>query len=335
LFIATTGQWMWHFPLGEHVTSVGIIRLEDRGASSEEARAQAFDAAVANNHQLQAVLGRNARRITPVRNVRDWSYRVSKVCGPGWMLAGDSSAFIDPVLSTGVFLAMHAGRQAGRLAIELARGLCTETDALAQYQRQHAALFDDLLRIVKFFYQQNLHRDDYFWESKRILVESTPSISPQKSFMILTSGLVKNLAYADKVQATTERRELVAQGSAPELGQGDPDCLRFLCVHLRHRPSASIPSSLYLLIEPIDPSAPTLFRTTNWHVNCITPRYGNDPISVPALTPHLRQLDALVRRLDSHKGESLAAFWRRTRNELVEGIRGLPAEFELVRIFGE
>ena len=37
---------------------------------------------------------------------------MSRVVGPGWLLAGDASGFIDPVLSTGVFLAMHAGRQA-------------------------------------------------------------------------------------------------------------------------------------------------------------------------------------------------------------------------------
>ena len=40
---------------------------------------------------LRAVLGPHARRVTPVRRERDWSYRVREVAGPGWLAVGDAA----------------------------------------------------------------------------------------------------------------------------------------------------------------------------------------------------------------------------------------------------
>jgi flavin-dependent dehydrogenase len=35
--------------------------------------------------------------------------------GPGWVMVGDAYAFVDPVFSSGVYLAMHSGKQAAAL----------------------------------------------------------------------------------------------------------------------------------------------------------------------------------------------------------------------------
>jgi flavin-dependent dehydrogenase len=35
--------------------------------------------------------------------------------GPGWVMVGDAWAFVDPVFSSGVYLAMHSGRQAAAM----------------------------------------------------------------------------------------------------------------------------------------------------------------------------------------------------------------------------
>ena len=333
LFIASEGQWMWHFPLSESRTSIGLIRLAGDDGTDERAREQRFDDAVAGEQRLASVLGPAARRVTPVRNLRDWSYRVSHVVGPGFFLAGDASGFIDPVLSTGVMLAMHAGYHAATLATEVLRKGLPEEEARARYQSQHERFFEDMLRIVRFFYQRHRYRDDYFWESKRILMNDGNELRPRKAFMILTSGLVRNLAYDEAREgARTQRAELDRAGS--ELSGHDPDRLGFVCFHLRARIEDD-DVALYFLIEPKDPAAPTLFQTTNWHLNCLSPKLGNDPISVPAVAPHLRALERAVRALDTQAGESLSAFWRRTRDRLADAVRALPKELALVRVFGE
>ena len=51
----------------------------------------------------------HARRVTPAYASADFSYRQTKLTGERWMLAGDAAGFIDPVFSSGVFLALLAG----------------------------------------------------------------------------------------------------------------------------------------------------------------------------------------------------------------------------------
>jgi flavin-dependent dehydrogenase len=336
LFVASQGKWLWSFPLSETVTSIGAIQLDDVG-TSKDARLtdEAFDALVSGEPRLAAVLGADARRVTPVRRLRDWSYRTSRVCGPGWLLAGDSSGFIDPVLSTGVHLAMHAGYHAAKLVASVVCGEKAERHALDLYQSHHSALFKDLLRIVRFFYQQNLHLDDYFWESKKILLEiDDTELRPQHAFMILTSGLVRNLALEAKQASVDERHVSVLTSDRPDLEAHDPDRLGFVCFHISLR-SGTETAPLYLLIEPIDAAAPALFQTVNWHLNGLSPRLGNDPIRVPAATPHLLAFASMVRAVDHVRGESLATFWRRARGPLVEGLKSRAPALELVRVFGE
>lgn len=333
LFVAEDRYWLWLFPLDEERASVGLIRLDD-GASGT-ARETAFERAVQSSEEFMGVLGSRARRVTPVRHQRDWSYRVARVAGPGWLVAGDASGFIDPVLSTGVFLAMHAAHHAAVVACEARGDPASEARLLGEYQAHHRELFGDLLRMVRFYYQQHLSKEDYFWESKQILFNKETELKPQKAFLVLTSGLVKNLALDDKQTVVNERRARFAASGAEEIATHDPEQLGFVCFHVQFSPPGEEPAQLYVLFEPRDPAAPTMFRTANLDVNCMAPRFDNDPLGEPRLEPHLRRLQRRLGELDTVSGESLAVFWRRARGELLEAFRALPASFQLVRIFGE
>lgn len=341
LFSASQGKWIWQFPLAGGRTSVGIIRLEDDPTISEKMREEQFDAAVRADLPIAEVLGPGARRVTPVRNVRDWSYRVDRVSGPGWFTVGDASGFIDPVLSTGVLLAMHAAWDATQQILAARDGRRTEEEARRAYDAHHAELFENLMGMVRFFYRQNVARDDYFWKAKELLVGEASDFKPRKAFTALTSGLIaNNLAYRDKRDriegARAERAERGADAS--DVSGVDPDRLGFVCIHLRWRDPASdaqAASPLYLLVEPADRTAPTLFRTRNLDVNCLAPRHGHDPILVPGIAPHLQGIAERIRALDAVEDDDLASFWRRTRDSLMGTVHALPPEFELVRVFGQ
>ncbi|MCA9649566.1 MAG: tryptophan 7-halogenase [Myxococcales bacterium] len=334
-FVAEERCWLWLFPLGDGRSSVGVVRLDREQLDGSR---RDYEEAIASSEALRAVLGPHARRVTPVRRERDWSYRVREVTGPGWLAVGDAAGFIDPVLSTGVHLAMHSGWHAGRCAVELLRE--GRGEAPRRYAAHHRELFGDLLRMVRFYYQRNRTADDYFWESKRIMMPHEPTLSPSKAFVVLTSGLVQNLAlherdHDERARQRSRSVEARSPSLAPEVDGAEPEALAFLCIHLRHRLDDGEPSSLYLLVEPPDPGARALFRTRNWHVNAIAPRHGNDPVSVPAFGPTLRALGRELERLDTVPDEPLAAFWRRTRGPLLAVLRALPPAFSLVRIFGE
>ena len=336
VFIAEAGHWIWLFPLGGGRTSIGVISLNDGAPAGDDA----YDRLLAESPKLREILGPAARRVTPVRRQRDWSYRVTRLVGPGWLLVGDASGFIDPVLSTGVFLAMHAAYLAARALTAALRGRADEHAALAGYERAHRELFADLLRMVRFYYQQTLARDDYFWESKRILMSEDTEIRPQKAFMILTSGLVRNLAL-DDLQASQGARQggaiaaAAADLAAPDPAAAGPDRLGFLCLELRFADGAPRPAALYLLLEPLHPAEPALARTRNLQINCLAPRFANDPIRDDRLRGPLTALFAALRDLDDRPGEPLAGFWRRRRPDLLAALRRLPPEITLARAFGE
>lgn len=335
LFVAEDRHWLWLFPFPEGRASVGVISLDD-AIDDERSRAERFDDAVEKSDAFRRVLGAEARRVTPVRAERDWSYRMQRVVGPGFLLVGDASGFIDPVLSTGVFLAMHAARHAARTAIAVLKDGAPEAPALAAYQAHHRELFGDLLRMVRFYYQQNLHKEDYFWESKRILLRDDTELRPQKAFLILTSGLVRNLALEDVALREQNRRAAVVRdgGEPIDPGRPPPTTLGFVCVHLR-RVDVEPPAQLYLLIEPKNPGAPSLFRTAHFDINCLAPRYDNDPIREPALEPTLRHLGVALRQLDDLPEESLAQFWARRRSDVARLLARLPPGLECARVFGE
>jgi flavin-dependent dehydrogenase len=320
LFVAQPSQWWWMFPLADGRASVGVVQLD--AAARRTAPRRDFDRERQACAELTEALGPDARRCTDVRHERDWSYRMSAVAGPGWMAVGDAAGFLDPVLSTGVMLALHTGWHAARSAA---------TGDVAAYEARQREMFEDLLRIVRFYYRQNLHRDDYFWESKRILLEHDQKLAPQKAFVLLTSGLVGNLALEEQAAQKAERLETGA--------------LDFVGIHLRvhDREDAhastegGVPvrgSSLFLLVEPIDPGAPTLARTRNWHVNAVAPRHGNDPISVPALEGPIRSFIELVRELDTTASD-LAGFWPRLRAALPAYLARLDPTIAFVRAFGD
>ena len=73
-----------------------------------------------------------ARRVTEVHATGDFSFRNKQFTDDRWVLAGDAAGVIDPVWSSGVFIAILSGekaadvldrvlREPGRRAIEFSR----------------------------------------------------------------------------------------------------------------------------------------------------------------------------------------------------------------------
>ena len=53
-----------------------------------------------------------AEQLFPMKVTQDFSYRARALAGDGWVLVGDAFGFIDPVYSSGVFLALKSGEMA-------------------------------------------------------------------------------------------------------------------------------------------------------------------------------------------------------------------------------
>ena len=107
---------------------------------------------LARSARVQKIL-EGARRISGAHGLSDYSAKCDRVAGDGWVLVGDAAAFLDPVFSTGVFLALATGERAAE-AIERAlarRGRVDEKD-FDRYGREAERLWARFRRYVYGFY---------------------------------------------------------------------------------------------------------------------------------------------------------------------------------------
>jgi flavin-dependent dehydrogenase len=103
--------WCWLIPLRDDVMSVGAVcdptYLKQRRGDSE-----AFLMRTLALAPSVAARMRDAERVAPVHATGNYSYGCSRMAGGGWVMAGDAFAFIDPVFSAGVYLAMKSAEHA-------------------------------------------------------------------------------------------------------------------------------------------------------------------------------------------------------------------------------
>jgi len=147
-------SWFWLIPLTPERTSVGVVMdLAHFKAGGYSGPEECMDALI-RNHPAVADRLRDSRRVTPVRSAGHYSYRVSPLVGPRWLLAGDAAGFIDPIFSTGVFLALLSGEEGARTVHEvLDADKRLAAKRLRAYERKVNRVMDFYLRFVKRWYQ--------------------------------------------------------------------------------------------------------------------------------------------------------------------------------------
>ena len=112
MFTRVDMGWIWLIPISQSVTSVGAVIPQS--VHRRESKAVPEDSLT---HYLTGTAGlapllAHARRVSPARFDADYSYLGSSLAGDRWIAVGDAAAFLDPIFSTGVLLAMQAGLEA-------------------------------------------------------------------------------------------------------------------------------------------------------------------------------------------------------------------------------
>lgn len=144
--------WMWLIPLRDDLMSVGAVcfpehfkqRRNNKGGSSEESSNEAFLMRTLQSTPSVWTRMESAQRVAPVHATGNYTYGCTRMSGPGWLMAGDAYAFLDPVFSSGVFLAMNSAENAA----EVVDGSLRHPSREAALQR---AMQKRLLRGLKHF----------------------------------------------------------------------------------------------------------------------------------------------------------------------------------------
>jgi flavin-dependent dehydrogenase len=119
-FLPVDRGWAWQIPISTEVTSIGVV-VEKGEFQRRRLRHGAFfrELMGLSNHTRLAMEG--AERVLPFLVEGDFSYRMRRIAGDGWMLIGDAARFVDPIFSSGVSVALASARFAFR-AIEAGGG---------------------------------------------------------------------------------------------------------------------------------------------------------------------------------------------------------------------
>jgi FADH2-dependent halogenase len=106
------GGWFWLIPISETVMSVGVVLpRESYHAVARATPDETLDAVVSATPNVLRLLSRS-QVVTKAHFEADYSYLHSCQAGDRFALVGDAGAFLDPIFSTGVLLAMQSGVEA-------------------------------------------------------------------------------------------------------------------------------------------------------------------------------------------------------------------------------
>lgn len=100
--------WFWIIPLSGDVTSVGVVAQKGARPDPRETHETFFWRKVAESECLSTSLA-SARPRDDYRVESDYCFSYERYGQDNVLLAGDAASFIDPVFSSGVYLALESG----------------------------------------------------------------------------------------------------------------------------------------------------------------------------------------------------------------------------------
>jgi flavin-dependent dehydrogenase len=151
LIVVLRDAWFWLIPITAEAMSVGLVcdseHLKRCGLEPAELLARTIDAAPYVAQRMEG-----SERVSQVYVRRDFSYAMEKMVGPNFALIGDAAGFLDPIFSTGVFMAMKsADIAASAIEARLRGGSMRE---LRRYERDMSGALAKYLRFIENFYRR-------------------------------------------------------------------------------------------------------------------------------------------------------------------------------------
>ncbi len=148
-------SWFWVIPLPDEVTSIGVVGsleylVRTRAADPERVFAEEIALCPALGARIAG-----AERISPVRVQRDFSYVSRRLAGDGWILTGDAFGFLDPIYSSGVFLALKSAEFAADAIDGAFRSNDFSAAALGRFGPRFIAGMEALRRVVYAYYSRD------------------------------------------------------------------------------------------------------------------------------------------------------------------------------------
>jgi len=144
-------RWFWLIPLTPTRMSIGVVMDTATFRAMKLPPEQALRKCLDEQPLIVREMA-NAQCISPVYSAGDYSYRNAELFGDRWLLAGDAAGFIDPVFSSGVFLAMMSAEKAADSLDQILRDESTKPRLFREYSGRVNRVMDMYLKFVSSWY---------------------------------------------------------------------------------------------------------------------------------------------------------------------------------------
>ena len=182
--------WTWTIPLHDGTTSVGLV-VHEKYFQERKKTTSVRDIFLEGigRSRLASEAVAPAELVSDIRVEGDYSYLSTVLAGPGYFLSGDSAAFLDPLLSSGVHLATYSGMLAAASIASIMRGEISEEEAVTFYSTCYREHYLRWMLIVSTFYDQNSDKETYFWEAQRLSTGDLNAGDAKLAFTNVVAGI--------------------------------------------------------------------------------------------------------------------------------------------------
>ncbi|CCM02243.1 uncharacterized protein FIBRA_04324 [Fibroporia radiculosa] len=154
--------WAWVIPLPQGITSIGIVMHQE---TSNKKKAQCKGGLVDHYMEqlklcpgVQTFIGEKGEFIEgSTRSTSDYSYHATAYSGDHFRIIGDAAAFIDPLFSSGVHIALTGALSAACTILGVRKGQVTEVEAQAWHDAKIGICQTRFLMVVLSAYRQMHH----------------------------------------------------------------------------------------------------------------------------------------------------------------------------------
>lgn len=141
--------WFWMIPITAEIMSVGLVATHEHVKSCGLRPEELLERTIRDTPYVANRM-KDAERVSEVRSRKDFSYAMERIVGENFACVGDAAGFLDPIFSTGVYMAMKsAGIVADGIEARLRNG---DMRPLLAFQRSFRKAIDRYLRFVANFY---------------------------------------------------------------------------------------------------------------------------------------------------------------------------------------
>lgn len=222
--------WMWMIPLPDGVMSVGAVCRPEYLKQRKGGNNEFFVDTLKHSPALWRRLDGAELIDDEVRVTGNYSYDATRMGGPGWILVGDAFAFLDPVFSSGVYLAMSGAEQAAAVVDQALREPRKEAGLLRRLEkRQRAAMSRFSFFIYRFngpVMQQMFRQPSNTWQLEQAVISmlagdvfDTPKVLRKLRLFKLVYAIC---TLRDWRRSRAERRYRLAQARTSFRGGNTP-----------------------------------------------------------------------------------------------------------------